>query len=343
MTRKVLIFWEGFPVCGLLVSELMKNPGLEIDLYATRPSVPFANFFTEYGISPKVIADDEVIDLDPKQFDLIVITGWSNKNWLLFAKLARKAGVKTCVVVDNNLRFSLRQLFGAIYFRIFLRRHFTFAYCPGYLSKLLMIFFGMPRSNIIIGNYGAHSSLYDYDLRIKRREEFIVVGQLIERKGILELLMAYEEYRSLGGMWELRIIGSGHLREMVQDFGTKCEGVIFEDFLQPTEVAARLKLAKVLILPSRLEHWGTIVCEAAACGTGLILSDKVGSLPDLLLPGVNGVPFRGGDYKSLCIAMRKISAQSNDWFTVASQVSHRIASTRNENTYANAIRFMLDD
>jgi hypothetical protein len=128
MTRKVLIFWEGFPVCGLLVSELLTKTGLEIDLYSTRPSVPFSNFFTEYGICPKVIAENEVIDLDPTQFDLIVITGWSNKNWLSFAKIARKSGVKTCVVVDNNLRFSLRQIFGAIYFRLFLRKYFTFSY-----------------------------------------------------------------------------------------------------------------------------------------------------------------------------------------------------------------------
>jgi glycosyltransferase involved in cell wall biosynthesis len=343
MTRKVLIFWEGFPVCGLLVSELLTKTGLEIDLYSTRPSVPFSNFFTEYGICPKVIAENEVIDLDPTQFDLIVITGWSNKNWLSFAKIARKSGVKTCVVVDNNLRFSLRQIFGAIYFRLFLRKYFTFSYCPGYLSKMLMTIFGMPRSNIIIGNYGAHSSVFNYDPVQKKREEFIVVGQLIERKGISELLAAYEEYRNLGGKWELRLIGSGDLREKVQEFKMRCEGFIFEDFLQPTEVAARLKVAKVLILPSRLEHWGTIVCEAAACGTGLLLSDKVGSVPDMLLPGVNGLTFRSGDYKSLRIAMQKISAQSEDWFAMASQISQRIASTRTEDTYANAIRFMLDD
>jgi glycosyltransferase involved in cell wall biosynthesis len=156
-------------------------------------------------------------------------------------------------------------------------------------------------------------------------------------------LAAYEEYRNLGGKWELRLIGSGDLREKVQEFKMRCEGFIFEDFLQPTEVAARLKVAKVLILPSRLEHWGTIVCEAAACGTGLLLSDKVGSVPDMLLPGVNGLTFRSGDYKSLRIAMQKISAQSEDWFAMASQISQRIASTRTEDTYANAIRFMLDD
>lgn len=169
MTRKVLIFWEGFPVCGLLISELTRQPDLEVELYVTRPNVPFKNFFTNYDINPKIIAEDEIIDLDPADFDLIVITGWSHKNWMKFAKLARIKNVKTCVVVDNNLRFSIRQIVGSLYYRLFLRRHFTFAYCPGFLSKRLMFFLGMDISKVVNGNYGAHSTIYNFSCSKKKK------------------------------------------------------------------------------------------------------------------------------------------------------------------------------
>lgn len=343
MKRRILIFWEGFPVCGLLVSELSKQPDLQIDLYVSSPSVPFDNFFADYGLTPTIISEHAKIELDPTIFDLIVITGWSNKNWLTFAKEARAKNVKTCVVVDNNLRFSPRQILGALYFRLFLRRHFNFAFCPGFLSRKLMLFFGMDSDKVINGNYGAHTAIYNHDPAKTKENEFVVVGQLIQRKGILELLSAYEDFVSCGGDWKLRIIGSGDLREHVQQISNKSDKIIFEDFLQPKDVAERLKSAKVLILPSRLEHWGTVVCEAAACGASLLLSSNVGSVPDLLLPGVNGTTFRSGDANDLCLAMHKISRQSEDWFITASLISRKLASTRTEQTYLNAIRFMLDD
>lgn len=343
MTRRVLIFWEGFPVCGLLISELMRQSDLEVELYVTRPNVPFENFFTNYDINPKIIADGEIIDLDPADFDLIVMTGWNHKNWLKFAKLARMKNVKTCVVVDNNLRLSVRQIVGSLYYRLFLRRYFTFAYCPGYLSKRLMLFLGMDINKVVNGNYGAHSTIYNCSSEVKKTNEFVVVGQLIKRKGIVELLEAYEHYLNSGGSWRLRLIGSGDLREYVRAFSDKFDSIIFEDFLQPQQVADRLKSAKVLILASRVEHWGTIVCEAAACGASLLLSSNVGSVPDMLLPGVNGMTFKSRDAKDLCLAMQKLSAQSEKWFMTASHVSRHIAATRTEYTYESAIRFMLDD
>ena len=177
----------------------------------------------------------------------------------------------------------------------------------------------------------------------KKNNEFVVVGQLIQRKGIVEVLEAYEHYLISGGSWKLRIIGSGDLSEHVREFSNKFDSIIFEDFLQPHQVAERLKSAKVLILASRLEHWGTIVCEAAACGASLLLSSNVGSIPDMLLPGVNGMTFKSGDAKDLCLAMQKMSAQSEKWFMTASHVSQHIAATRTEYSYENAIRFMLDD
>ena len=82
MTKKICVFWEGFPICGLLVSQLFNDPSIEIDLYVTQPSVPFENFYQPHGITLNVVEVSKPLDIEPSKYDLILVTGWSHKNWI---------------------------------------------------------------------------------------------------------------------------------------------------------------------------------------------------------------------------------------------------------------------
>ena len=341
--RKVLIFWEGFPVCGLLVSEISKCKDIELHLYATKPNVPFDDMSEQYNITVNEVIEQQALDIDPSVFDLIIITGWRHKNWLRLIKKAKVHQVSTCVVVDNNFRGSIKQILGAIYYRFFLKRYFDFAFCPGQEAKKLMRFLGVSENKIIIGNYGAHTNIYNNKYHNEKRNEFIFVGQLIERKGLLELLDAFHRFSDLDKNWCLRIIGNGELSDKVAQSINASPQIIFENFLQPDDVSIRLRDAKVFILPSRMEHWGTVVCEAAASGCALILSTSVGSLQDLLLNGVNGTVFESHDADDLLSSMVKLASQDTKWYKNAEFISSSLALARTEHSYYNAVRYMLNE
>jgi glycosyltransferase involved in cell wall biosynthesis len=111
---------------------------------------------------------------------------------------------------------------------------------------------------------------------------FLFAGATIRRKGFDLLVEAFERVRpDIPGV-RLRIVGSrgdlGHLLNPHVDFlGPKT---------QP-ELAAELRRADVLVLPSRNDSYAMVVAEALASGTPVIVSEMVGA-KDLVTEGKTG-------------------------------------------------------
>ncbi len=338
----VLIYWEGFPVCGLLTADLSNDDNYKVDIYATKPAVPFDRFFESYNVHPNYTPPENPDDIDLDGYDLLVVTGWNSKYWRSVCKRAKDAGIPTCVVVDNNYRGSLKQVLGALYFRLKLRRYYDYAFCPGVSSQRLLTFLGMPRSNVLFGNYGAFSDIYHPETEQGgEKSGFIFVGQFIKRKGVDVLLQAFHAYRAQGGSWDLTLHGSGDLSQLVAPAYLTTEGLNILPFAQPADVAHSFRKSKVFVLPSEKEHWGTVVCESAACGCSLLLSSAVGSANDLLIPGVNGASFEVGEANELAARMHLLEKLDEDWYRQAAAVSISLASQKNEKSYSNALKFML--
>jgi glycosyltransferase involved in cell wall biosynthesis len=59
-------------------------------------------------------------------------------------------------------------------------------------------------------------------------------------------------------------------------------------------------------LPSRHEPWGLIVNEVMNAGRAVIVTDDVGSYPDLITNGVEGFVYPVGDVGALTEALRKV-------------------------------------
>ncbi len=313
-----LIFWEGFPPCGLLTQKLVQHYGNGLRLLGTRAAVPFEGLEELLGRPIDWLNNPNDIWERREEFadrNFIVHTGWAHPGWLKFDRWARRRGAKVVVAVDNCWKGNLRQWLGAAWFRVHLRSHFDAAIVPGRSAARLMRFLGMPADRIFDGYYGAHEAIYRPGPPLaERRPEFLYVGQLIHRKGVDVLLEAFRRYREGGGTWNLRIIGSGPLKD-------RCigEGVIFEGFGQPRDVAQRMREARCFILPSREDHWGTVVCESMACGTPVIASRWVGAAEDLIRTGINGWVFNEMTPDALADGMRQVSS----WNTAVMQNAQR--------------------
>ncbi len=77
------------------------------------------------------------------------------------------------------------------------------------------------------------------------------------------------------------VAGDGPLRPQMEAHPA-ADRARFAGFVQPPEVARLLAASDVLVLPSRYETWGAVAQEALAAGIPVILSERVGSAPDLL-------------------------------------------------------------
>lgn len=346
MKKKInlLIFWEGLPACSLLLKELLKaKENFSLTILATKAAVPFEGLEELMGHGIVYLDNPNQIWEEKDKYsnqDIVIHTGWRYKGWLKFDKwIKEKNGAKVVVVVDNSFKFDLRQVVGALYYRLFLRNIFDGCFVPGREGQKLMNFLGHPKKHIYTGNYGAYSKIY-HDTRPinERKNEFLYVGSLNTRKSIDLLTEAFQRYKEMGGKWDLRILGDGELKYLAEDCGAIVEG-----FKQPNEVASRMNEAKVFILASRMDHWGTVVCEAAACGMLLMTSPKVGSSVDIIRQGVNGIELDTLSAEAIVKAMFYFEQQSDESLDLGSDVSKKIAHGYNEHTYFSAVKLMCYD
>ena len=133
-----------------------------------------------------------------------------------------------------------------------------------------------------------------------KRIEVIFVGQLIDRKGV-DLLM--EAVQPLLGAYPdllLSVIGSGNEAQALQDRA------------RALRMADRVKLADVLVLPSRWDGWGMVVNEAFSVGVPVIVSDRCGAA-DLVQNGINGYVFQSGDVADLRRCLGTFLDRTTDW------------------------------
>lgn len=340
---KILFFWEGFPPCGLLLIEIKKKFGNNLTILATKAKVNFPDFEIRYPYLNIHWLDypNQIWELRDSfsDFDIIVHTGWSHSGWFKYSKwMKNKNNAKLFFTADNIYTGSIRQFFGAIYYRFFLRKFYDAVFVPGNASTKYLNFLGMPKNRIFCGYYGAFEELYYSTTTINdRKNEFFFVGQLIKRKGLDILVNAFKLYRKNGGTWNLRISGSGPLEYLCVE-----DGIIFDNFLDPIACATKMRNSKCLILPSRDEHWGTVVCEAAASGMLLLLSTKVGSSEDILRNGINGYFFQSDSELDLSKKMELISSWDKSRYLNASNVSISISKSFDSKSFFNGFLSMIE-
>lgn len=127
-----------------------------------------------------------------------------------------------------------------------------------------------------------------------REDYFLYLGRLTEEKGIRTLLKAHTLKP-----FPLRIIGTGPLQALVEEYAAKHPAVEYMGFLPREEAMEQLKKARALIFPSEwLETFGMTAVEAFATGTPVIAS-KIGGGAHLVQHQHNGMHYTPGDAQEL--------------------------------------------
>ncbi len=140
----------------------------------------------------------------------------------------------------------------------------------------------------------------------------LFIGNLIPRKGLLTLLRAM----AMGARtdWRLTVAGSrtvdpAHVRQvdnLVMERGLG-ERVCMKDHLDDGELAAELRAAHVLAVPSAYEGFGIVYLEAMGFGVVPIGSTE-GGASEVIEDGRSGFLVRPGDTAALAAVIERLCA-----------------------------------
>jgi glycosyltransferase involved in cell wall biosynthesis len=135
---------------------------------------------------------------------------------------------------------------------------------------------------------------------------FLFCGQMIERKGVDILLLAFD--RLIAGGVDARLLLVGREADLPK-FMTLVspatrQRVDYEGFQAPESLPAYFARSDVFVLPSRHDGWGVVVNQALATGVPVITSDAVGAGLDYVQDGINGLTVKAGDVEELYNALQ---------------------------------------
>lgn len=159
------------------------------------------------------------------------------------------------------------------------------------------------------------------------RSGLLYVGNLTAVKNVDVLIEALALARD-SRVLPTAIVGDGALQPHLEGLVRRRElesTVTFLGTLGRQEVADRMRLARVLVLPSAREGWGAVVAEALACGTPVVAS-RVGGIPEILEEPAGGAFVDPGDPEQLSRAM--LDAYERTWDPVAVALSSKAPTSR---------------
>jgi glycosyltransferase involved in cell wall biosynthesis len=186
--------------------------------------------------------------------------------------------------------------------------------------------FGVPREKLTLINMGVNLEVFKVIEKAKARElcgiekkdiiPLLFVGNIIEQKGINELVEAIATLKTEYNDIELYMIGSNKdqaynekLVALISGKGLS-ESIHFLGTMNQVEVALWMAAAEVLVLPSHIEGFGLVALEAMACGTPVV-GTNVGGLKYLLNHG-NGVLVEAKNPESLKKGIHTVLASEKD-------------------------------
>ena len=142
--------------------------------------------------------------------------------------------------------------------------------------------------------YYANASRRDFKKELGLRDEsFLVtfIGRLIPEKGILSVIEAAKQLRSLNKNVIFLIAGTGSLSNTIKQ--KSLNNLFFLGKLSRQDIASLLKTSDLFCLPSRSEGFSTSLLEAAACYTPSIIT-KVGGVAELIPNSQYGIVLENG-------------------------------------------------
>jgi glycosyltransferase involved in cell wall biosynthesis len=195
----------------------------------------------------------------------------------------------------------------------------------GSLSMEYSKWLGMPAERITAGQMVADTSGLSRAAsgvtpaeRVALREKwgnpelvFLCTGQLIDRKGVGQLLRGWSRLEQEGsGNWRLLLVGGGprEAELKAQARSLNLRRVVFAGVVDYDAIAPYYASADAFVMPTLEDNWSLVVPEAMACGLPILCSKYNGCYPELVEPDGNGWVFDPLDEQGTFEALRRCIA-----------------------------------
>jgi glycosyltransferase involved in cell wall biosynthesis len=139
----------------------------------------------------------------------------------------------------------------------------------------------------------------------------LVVGRLIERKGLRELVQAWARFpRVRRRGWRLVLTGDGPEGPALQTYAQQAvlDDLVLTGPVDYSRIADYYAAADVLVSPTLEDNWSLVVPEGMSTGLPVLCSIYNGCFPELVQEGVNGWRYDPLDDASAVEALGRIAA-----------------------------------
>ena len=261
----------------------------------------------KYGRSPRMKA---WLDTNTSRFDLVVINGLFHFHGVAAARAARKVGVPYVVFTHGALdgwfkrRYPVKHLKKMLYWPIqygILRgaQHVLFT-SEGERKASAGTFWPSKWNGLVVpygtnepaGKLAVHlKAFYDRVPEIHGKRFLLFLSRIHEKKGIDLLLTAFQGVAADNPDLYLVVAGPDQvglqvkLQQQAEDAGIQ-DQVLWLGMLKGDAKYGALCAAEAFVLPSHQENFGIAVAEALACGTPVLISNKVNIYQEIIDSGV---------------------------------------------------------
>ena len=317
--------------------EALVNANLDVHVFETRPSSKEYLWNSSKSSKYKVIKFPQSIypekDISNKEIDCfykknislfkpdaIISVGWADRSYQRLLMYANSKKIPCIIVSDsiiktekNKRRFFLKEILKKI-----ILRGYSSAFVAGEESKEYLINLGFKEEKIFYP-WDVVDNNYFEKLTLKSKKSkykyFLCVSRLLERKNLFNLIKSFANYQKEGGVWGLKIIGSGNLYYKLKKYAesiTNYEKFEIINWLQISDLVNYYKGASAFILPSYFDNWGLVVNEAISSGLPCIVSQNCGCAVDLIKNKETGFLFNPNKNDELQKYMKRVESLTKD-------------------------------
>lgn len=297
----------------------------DVDLLSGYESCFLNNASNRPGLNHFTACDSPEIGVRLREggFDAVLLMGWHLKTFFQAGLAAKRLGLPLLVRGDSHLhtpRSLGKRVVKAAGYPLFLRS-FDAALYVGRHSREYWHHYRYPERRLFFSPHSvdthwfAERATQGAGIELRARlgisndaTVVLFVGKLVPFKRPLDLVMAAALLRRRGEDVAVLVAGSGPLEDEMAATA-RSAGVSFYPlgFCNQSQMPAVYAAADVLVLPSDArETWGLVANEALACARPIVLSDAVGSAPDLVGDGTAGQMYRAGNSVALAEALGRL-------------------------------------
>ncbi len=260
------------------------------------------------------------------RFDSVLLQGYINRFERAVAVSAKALNIKTVLRADfidlGYHRGIFKSLVRPFYLRWFYKHIDAFCYF-GKNGKRHLLNYNIPEDRTFFAPHSVDSALFHaqsskFSRTNSRRflgisdDETVLLfcGKLIPLK-MPQLILDAVERLEMKDKLALIVVGDGPLRASFEERASTLFGqrLYMAGFVNQSKLGRYYSAADIFILPSEYETWGLVVNEAMYFGLPVIVSNRVGCHPDLVIEGKTGYVFAANDANDLA---EKISLAAED-------------------------------